>query len=136
MAILDLMVNKTSEERTEIKTNAIYDKVQSLSTTKQWSFKDPKGRTVKIEKSGIGELIGDTVVLSLKKTSPIWFKISVDGKYLNGDGWYGFVNPPIMIPDGTFSTTQKRDEKLTVSNFKEDILEATKQIILQVLEGS
>ena len=128
--ISEILIGKTFIDRANIKKDAIkaaLDNILALSNA--WEFEDNKKRKVVIEQVKTEILKG--------RANPIWFKISVNGKYLNGDGWYGFVNPPIMVASGTKSQIidELSGEKFLVDNFQEDILMATKSIILQVVGG-
>lgn len=111
-----------------------------LKSEKQGMLKfiDSKGRTLIVEDMSIGKLTPQGFIRSEKIANPVWFKVSVDGEYLNGDGWYGFVNPPIMVADGTYHEEYDEllGEYIKVQNFKEDIVSATKSIICQAVGGA
>ena len=126
---LDL-TSKTNTEKAVMKMSAI---ASGFTETK---LTDAKGRNIVIEHKGIGVLRNGKIVNS-ESTGAIWYRISVDGKYLNGDGWYGFVNPPIKVSDGTKTTiiNEVTKEEMLIDNFKEDITAAAKSMILQVVGG-
>lgn len=127
MSISELLIDKNKTERADIKATALYDLISPLVASeklahKDYSFTLVDGRKVTIEEIGLGilDLTIDTVT---KRTdggaNPIWFKINVDGVYLNKDGWYGYANPPILVPDE--------------NGIKEDLLLAIKTIIADSL---
>ena len=130
---------KTSEERANLRASICLSAVINNAQAKGYfSFKDKKGRSIVIEQAGKGVMIPTGISpRSDKGAEPVWFKVSVDGKYLNGDGWYGFVNPPMRVPDGTFREVYDEfaERTVLVPNTKEDVLEATKVIILQAVGG-
>lgn len=125
-----------STERAILKAQA-HEQLLSSLKTRERSFRLKDGRTVTIEQVGFGVFDGKSFTQPEGKIPAIWVHLNVDGKYLNGDGWYGFVNPPIMVPDGT-----KREvldsitgETRLVDNFKEDLRAAAMAIIAQAVGG-
>lgn len=50
------------------------------------------------------------------------------------DNPFYFQNPPIMVPDGTFHKEKIGGEEFEVHNFKEDLEEALKEFLGQVIE--
>lgn len=135
--IKELLVGKSNTEKATIKAQAIYNAIDNLKANKKtYTFTDGKGRKLTIEDIRLGQLTAKGFrTLPELIAVPIWLKISADGKYLNGDGWYGFVNPPIMTSDGT--TREEIDaitgEVIMVDNFKEDIVTVIKNILEQAV---
>lgn len=97
-----------------------------------WNWYDAKGRHIVVEKIALGVLVDDRndIVRPAKdgETATMWYKVSVDGKYPNGDGWYGVTNPPTMIADGTKRevTDELTGKKLMVDNMILDPLAAAR----------
>ena len=83
---------KTAIERANIKATTIKETLAK----KAKSFTDKKGRSVSIEKITTGHYRKGAVVDDAT-SGTLWVKILVDGKKLNNDGWYGFVNPPVAV---------------------------------------
>jgi hypothetical protein len=99
----ELLVGKSPEEKAQLKVKALHNAY----------VKNPiKIDGLVIEQEGIGLIDG--------KSDTLWFRISVNGKYLNGDGWYGFRNPPIMV---------RTDKKS-----KEDLMQSIKLMITGALQ--
>jgi len=104
---------------------------------RNYVFELEDGRKVEIEQVGYGAL--DTLTGTVReipgRTGSLWVRLRVDGKYTNGDGWYGFTNPPLKVPDGT-----KREEadpitgvRRQVDNFKTDVRAALLAMLERVL---
>lgn len=61
------------------------------------------GRTAQIERCETGRIRKgkDSDTWSIRPrvdgADQLWLLISVGGRYLNGDGWYGFHNPPVRV---------------------------------------
>jgi hypothetical protein len=133
--IKELLIGKNAEERAKIKSEAIKNEILTHFIGKHFEFQR-NNKKIRIEQVEIGIMKKKGIFENAKiGAAPIWFKISVDGKYLNGDGWYGFVNPPVMVPDGTQRevTDELTKEKTFVDNFVENVWEATKEMISQVV---
>lgn len=113
----------------------------AMSLGGAWSFLLKDGRTVTVEATRIGVLTSDSAVgiVFRQRTDggahPVWFKISVDGEYLNGDGWYGFHNARLMVPDGTTSKVIDEFGTHDHPNWKEDVGSALHRHIAEVLGG-
>jgi len=100
-----------------------------------FTFEDD-GREISIESIYINEKLG-LLELSVK----------VDGEKPNKDGIFQFINPPIMVHDGTFTTVEKtrtiyttegkKEESYTVEepNFIEDLEESLKKMIVSAIGG-
>jgi len=133
MPLADQLIGKSATERAQLKAVAHYDSLSSLVAAaakkrKRFSFVLKDGRTVEIEQVGLGRLDTKKGTITRRDdggADPLWVRLNVDGKYPNGDGWYGFVNPPVLAPDGP--------EQLRT--FREDIAAATLTIIAQALGG-
>ena len=123
-------------ERATLKAQLHFELARSLKR-KERSFQLKDGRTVVIEDIQFGIFDGRRFYQQEGKTPAVWFRISVDGEYLNGDGWYGFVNPPVMVPDGTkrFVVDEITQEGLWVDNFKDDPGAALKAMIARAVGG-
>ncbi len=134
--IRELLMDKNPEERANIKAEACKVEMKKHFIKGVFEFVDGK-KNIKIEQTGKGILRGGKIIPRIDGgAEPVWFKVSVDGKYLNGDGWYGFVNPPIMVADGTKRIVEDEltKEKIEVDNFREDVWEATKSMIRQAVK--
>ncbi len=133
--IKELLRNATTTERADIKAEA--HRVEMLDHFKGGRFEfqrnNKKIRVERVEKGILSR--GKFTRRKDGGAEPVWYKVSVDGKYLNGDGWYGFVNPPIMVADGTKRTVEDEltKEKYEVDNFKEDVFAAAKSMISQAV---
>jgi hypothetical protein len=132
MAIAEQLVGKSDSARATLKAEAIKTVVDAAmgKTGTKWKFtlKDGRGVTVEAVRMGLLSIDEPTKIVTFARRTdggadPIWVKLSVDGKYLNGDGWYGFVNPPILVPDGP-------------SAFKEDLVAAAKTIFANAVGGA
>ncbi len=135
--IQEQLKGKSDTEQSNIKAQAIKQEMDKHLTSKNLFIKDKKGRAVEIEQDAIGKLTSKGFERDSSVAEPVWFKIKVDGKYINGDGWYGFVNPPIMVPDGTEREEEDpfTKEKIKVPNLKEDLYETTMNMILRAIGG-
>ena len=134
--IKEILEGKTNNEKSNIKAQALLDKIKCLSKIKKYEFEDERNRKLIIEHAEKGILKNG---LFTKRTDggaePVWFRVSVNGKYLNGDGWYGFVNPPLNVPDGTTRTIKdSRNNDIELKNYKEDIEEALLQMLLSAVK--
>lgn len=138
MPISDELIGKNATERAAIKAGRIHALVDAAiaaaaAKNKQYTFTLRDGRKVTVEAVRLGILKRDStgVIVFEPRTDggadPVWFRVSLDGRYPNGDGWYGFVNPPILVPDGTFTDGRP--------NFKEDLIAAAQTILAQALGG-
>jgi hypothetical protein len=110
----------TAAERATIIKVAVDDLAAKLPL--EWS--DSQGRRILIERVEMGEHCG--TYIRQCNNSVVWFKLSVGGTYLNGDGWYGYPNPPIMVEDGTYhdEVDELTGQTVQVPNFKVDPLAA------------
>jgi hypothetical protein len=106
------------------------------------SFSLSDGSNVTIEEYGIGELVETPYGMSVERrqdssSESLWVRINIDGSYPNGDGWYGFTNPPIRVPDGTSSDVIEplSGTIMSVPVYKEDLLLSIKTIIAHALGG-
>ena len=135
--IKELLIGKTEKEKSSIKIEQHFLNMNSKlkGIKKRYSFIDNLGRNIEIEAVGKGVIVNGKII-KLKKgiVEPLWIKANVNGKYLNGDGWYGFINPPIMVPDGTKTTFIENDIEIQKDNFKEDLEESIKQMLLEVIK--
>jgi len=127
---------KSTKEKSNIKAQALLDKIKCLSKIKKYEFEDERNRKLIIEHAEKGILKNG---LFTKRTDggaePVWFKVSVDGKYLNGDGWYGFINPPILVPDGTKRIIKDMNNNdIETENFKEDLENVIKLLLIMVVK--
>ncbi len=65
-------------------------------------------------------------------------KATVDGKGVFVDNPLYYQNPPILVPDGTFTTLAEiingQEVPRQVANFKEDLPAALKEIVGQTIE--
>lgn len=131
-----------SDTMADVKARVHKDYADSLGGS--WSFLLKDGRTVTVEATRIGVMARDekTGLIVFRQRAdggahPVFFRINVDGKYLNDDGWYGFVNASTMVPDGTTSkVTDEFGETHDRCNWKEDVGAALERHIADVLGGS
>lgn len=93
---------KDERERAELKAQWYLDTVQKAAIQQQlqkrdFTFELSDGSKVHVEQVGFGVLDPRTnaVVPTPGKTSALWVRVRVNGEYPNGDGWYGFANPPV-----------------------------------------
>ena len=131
---------KNTAERARIKAEAHKSILDSalLEGKGKWAFTLGDGRRVVVERVELGTLDARSGIVTPRKdggADPIWVRLTVDGKRPNGDGWYGFVNPPACVPDGTTreETDPATGETLMVENTKEDIGAAFVQMLQDVL---
>lgn len=124
MAVKDLIQGKKSKEKNEIKA-------QEFSKLKKpKKFKKIKGgKDVDIDILSM-EAEGDRLILTLA--------IEVDKKPFPANNPYVFVNPPILVPDGTTSPVLDEDpltggEIKQKANFKEDLNEALEQMVYETV---
>ncbi len=123
---------KTSRQISDIKIAAHEEELKKIANDKDYALHTEKGQDIKIETVGVGTLKKGKLIPG---KGPLWVQVSVGGKYVNGDGWYGFVNPPVMVPDGTTKEVQLEDgKKIEVQNLKEDVREAAKLIIKEAVK--
>ena len=61
------------------------------------------------------------------------FLATVGGKAVKLDNPYQFVNPPLMVPDGTVKIKKIHGRDVEVSNMKEDHEAAFRSILTDVL---
>lgn len=80
------------------KAQLVRDTVDMLGVMLPLEWTDPQGRHISILQTGLGRLYKDGIFKQIPDSdNPAWFRIMVDGIFLNSDGWYGFANPPIAI---------------------------------------
>ena len=136
--IKKLLENKSNTKKANIKAQVYSDFIKDKKSKgiKAYTFKDVKNRVFYIETAEKGILKNGKIEKRTDGGSePIWFRVSVNGKYLNGDGWYGFVNPPLNVPDGTTRTIKdSRNNDIELKNYKEDIEEALLQMLLSAVK--
>ena len=147
MSISEQLVGKTSTEKAQLKAAAIYGVLNTaitaaVSKNKSYTFLLLDGRVVKVEAVRLGVLGWTEGVITFTSrtdggANPIWVKVSVNGDYLNGDGWYGFQNPPIMVLDGTTTevTNPISGQMFLRSNVKEDLVLAAKTMVAHAVGG-
>lgn len=132
---------KNAAERAQIKAETHKKALDdALKQSKgKWAFALSDGRRVVVERVGLGVLNAHSDTVAPRKdggADPVWVRLTVDGQYPNGDGWYGFVNPPVKVPDGTTrEATDESGKSMTVANFKEDPEQAFKAMLAQALGG-
>ena len=107
--------NKTSDERARLKA--------------QW-FADLPTRTFTR-----GEF---SVTLSnfsaVDKVFSVFVVVVKDGVEVLRDT-FQFINPPLMVPDGTFhNEVTEKGVTITVPNFKEDPVEALKAVLIEAIK--
>lgn len=128
-----LPVAERPAKKAEWIQNAVNVALAAQSATKSaYTFQRKDGAKIIIERVeyGVLDLKTNTVAPMKGKTSALWVRCSVDGTYPNGDGWYGFVNPPIQVADGTKrSVTDEFGIRSEVDNFKTDVPAALKSIL-------
>ena len=79
-----------------------------------------------VEVTGIS-LDGDMLSLNIKAKK--------DGKDIVLDNPFKYLNPPIMVHDGTFTKRKNsKGEDIDFPNYREDAKEALKQIVLQSIK--
>lgn len=80
----------------------------------------------------------DIKIVSQPKLSGNLLEISViatkDKKKIEIDNPLQFLNPPIMVPDGTYHKEIIFDRETDIHNFREDPEEALHQIIVQTIK--
>ena len=147
MLLAEILKDKSATERAALKAAYVYDTAQvAISTADkakgEYTFALRDKRKVVIEQARLGVALRDpTGILVFKPrtdggANPVWFRVSVDGRYLNGDGWYGFVNPPVMVPDGTTEKVEAPDGTMyEYPRFKEDPGAALQIALADVLEN-
>ncbi len=112
--------------------NAIDAALAAQKTSYTFERKDGSKLTVEQTGYGVLDLAKNRVVPATEgKTPSVWVRMRIDGEYENGDGWYGFTNPPIQVPDGTYKedTDSKTGEKAQVANFKVDIPASMRRLL-------
>jgi hypothetical protein len=118
--IAQLLKNVDASQRSKEKAKA-FEKIKNISFERE-------GFTVTILKKPVerrGTLIVE--VMAMK-----------NGNLVNVSNPLIFVNPPIMVPDGTYHKEYiaSIDKEIDVANFKEDAEEALELIIVDVLKAS
>lgn len=122
----------TATEKAQLIKNAF----DALGTMLPLEWHDAQGRLICILQTGLGVLRGG---ICRPRTDggvdPVWFKVTVDGAYLNGDGWYGYSNPPVMVADGTYhdEVDELTGQTIQVANYKTDPLAAFFEFIEQAV---
>lgn len=84
------------------------------------------------------EVYAITVTGAERVGNALWFTCSAtrDGSPVDlGEGRFGFVNPPLQVPDGTSSdvTDPATGQTLKVANFKISVLDALKGFLGQAV---
>jgi len=136
MSINDKLAGKTEKERGSIKANEIKNKFVEITTGKKepYSFKSSSGRKIEVLLCDVGMVKKNKMIKDIT-SDIIWMRIKTDGKYDNGDGWYGFKNPPVLVPDGTKKEVIMPDgKKEYLDNFAENLEEALRQMIMGVIK--
>jgi hypothetical protein len=114
------LIDKNPESKDGIKLTAFSELVLPFK------FETKGGKVVVVDSIKVNEKIGALELFVL-----------VDDKPWSGDGIMQFINPPILVPDGTKSTITNEIDgekyELEVDNFKEDLDEALKQIVEQTI---
>jgi hypothetical protein len=124
LGTVSLLIAETPASKQEIKAQALADVAFPL----RYEY---KGMSITIERTECeGKMVG--VLATAEK----------DGKKYSD--WHYFLNPPILVPDGTFETvieeipaTENEDAqtyKKTIHNYIENPSEALKMIVGQTLE--
>jgi hypothetical protein len=118
--IAQLLKNVDASQRSKEKAKA-FEKIKNISFERE-------GFTVTILKKPVerrGTLIVE--VMAMK-----------NGNLVNVSNPLIFVNPPIMVPDGTYHKEYiaSIDKEIDVANFKEDAEQALELIIVDVLKAS
>lgn len=72
--------------------------VDALGVKMPLQWHDVQGRYICILRAARGQLMRGGAFRTCDN-APIWFRVSVDGQ-IHGDGWYGFVNPPVAVVRG------------------------------------
>lgn len=115
--VSDLLKGKTGLEKSLIKSQEL-GKLKNVKPYSRHGFD--------IEILEIGTEIGLLKVIVRAKKN---------GQYVFVDNPFYFVNPPILVPDGTKKTIVNRvGQVVQVDNFKEDLVEALKEIVAQTLK--
>ena len=84
-------------ERQLAKAQVLADVVSEVAPKDEFVRRDGKKVVIEQVACGMLDLKTNTVKPSKDKTDALWVRMSVDGKYENGDGWYGWVNPPVDV---------------------------------------
>jgi len=122
--ILELLEGKTTDERAAIKSTEI---VKVLPTGEYEN--DTYGLVIDVE--GIEQIDGGIQIFARawKGTEQLGF--GADGSVEIER--FRIFNPPIMVPDGTKSTTTIHDHTFEVDNFTENPLEAVRQSLAHTI---
>lgn len=112
MAIADLLTNKTPAERHAIKCTELAKLTGETFTKGRFALTIEAGPRVR---DGVLEVL---------------VSVTRDGVRLPIDGHLRFVNPPIMVPDGTFRNETQRGKEYQVPNFVENPRAALREMIL------
>lgn len=112
----DLLFGQTYEQRHRIKSIALA-KI---------------GAVEKFERYGFDIEILSTVFV--KDRLSVVLRAWKDGKEIEVNNPFEYINPPINVPDGTKSEMAFAGKIFLVDNFKEDVDEALKIIVAQTLK--
>lgn len=116
------LIEETPESKDSIKLAAFSELVVPFD------FTTPKGKKVQIFYLKVNESIGALEV-----------RVKVDGIWFSGDGVLQYINPPILVPDGTKSTVTTTIDGETyvreVDNFVEDLDKALELMVTETVGG-
>lgn len=119
------------------KAQIIKNAVDTLGAMLPLEWHDTQGRLINILQTGLGVLQGDICTPRTDGgVDPVWFKLTVDGVHLNGDGWYGYSNPPVMVQDGTYhdEADELTGSIMQIPNYKLDPLAAFFEFVEQAVK--
>lgn len=120
MAIRELLAGKSLSEQSEIKTRELAKLSSEQFSRAQWTLTITDGPRV--------VMVGDTPALELTVA------VTRNGVLVPIDGHLRFMNPPVMVPDGTFRTvTNAFGQDLQVANFVENPRAALRQMVLDAV---
>lgn len=119
MTLREQLQNKTADERAELKA--------------QWFAQLP---TRTFTRGVYSVTLSDFSVVG--KVFSVFVVVVKNGVEVLRDT-FRFVNPPILVPDGTFHDEVRNDwgvdRTIQVANYREDIVEAFKQMIVETIKN-
>jgi hypothetical protein len=107
---------------------------QGLLRKKKPAFQLKDGRKVRVLQSALGILDpakGTVTPRTDGGVDPLWLRVSVDGE----EHWYGYVNPPVLVPNGYFEDERPDGSVVRQTRWKEDPEAALRSILADSLGG-
>lgn len=123
----DLLKNKTTKERAEIKVAEI----AKLNHVGKFTQDDIEVEILSLELTTVNEKTGVEVMAKAKQNGiPLGFGKNGDVEIERFRIW----NPPIMVQDGTFTNKESRGKLIREPNYKEDLKQAIRDVLIQTIK--